>query len=293
VAVRVPDRRIAVHAPGEVRILTNRPPGLLARLRELWVSRSLVRWFSQNFIARFYANTWLGWWWIPLRPILAVLPRAVIFGGVLKAPSNDVPYLLFFLVGISAWDMFHRTWYWSTRCLELNRRILGRMYLPRLAIFSASAAPGLVEYAVYIAFGAIVVGYYTITSGFPLHLGANTLWLPLGLLLVLGVSLSLGLWTSVLGAQARDVRWVVRIVMSVWFLFTPVIYPLSAVPATFRALAQVNPLTAPMEMMREALFRAGDVTLTGVAISVAFILVVAVSGLVWFNRSESAALDYL
>jgi lipopolysaccharide transport system permease protein len=275
-----------------VRVITARPPGIAARLKEVWTYRRLVAWFGKAVVERMYANTKLGWWWLPLRPILSVVPRAVIFGGVLKAPSEGIPYLLFFVVGTGAWDMFFRGWFIGTRSLQMFGRYLRRMYLPRLVPVVASAASGLAEFLLYLTFGVFVTIYYTFHDGsFPLHFGLNTLMLPFAVLAIVLLGLSLSLWTSIPGMHGRDARWTVRAILHVWMLLTPVIYPLSAVPAQYQKLDLFNPMTAPMEAVRKSIFDKGTVTVTGVTSTVVAILVIGGFGLVFFNRREAAAVD--
>jgi lipopolysaccharide transport system permease protein len=294
VAVLTPTRPAAVHAPDEVHVISPRPPGVVARLREVWARPGLVWWFAKKFGERLWANTLLGWWWLPLRPLAATLPRALIFGGILKAPSNGTPYLLFFLVGNGAWEMFYRNWYVGTRSMQMAGRFLKRMYLPRLVPLVASCSSGLLEFALYGVFGVFVVIYYTIHDGaFPLRLGINTLLLPAGLILILLLGWSLCLYTAVFGTHGRDTRFAVRSVLHVWMLLTPVIYPLSAVPAQFKTVAECNPMSMPMEMVRDGLFHNGDITALGLAVTIGTIVVVGFFGLRFFNRSEAMALDYL
>ncbi len=281
------------HAAREVRVIQARQPGPLARLRELWQSRRLVVWFGRTFTERLYANTALGWWWVPLRPLLGIVPRALIFGGVLNAPSNGTPYLLFFLVGLGAWNVIDRAWYMGTRSLQMSAKYLNSMYLPRLVPVFAAAAPGLVELVLYAAFAVLAVAYMTtFDDGWPLDLAADAvLLLPAAIVLIVAVGISLSLWTAVLGTHLRDTRWTVRAVLGVWMLLTPVIYPLSAVPDGYRTAAELNPLTAPMEMIRTALFGVGDVTSLAVGVTIGFVAVVGALGLVWFGRAEATALD--
>ena len=52
-------------------------------------------------------------------------------------------------------------------------------------------------------------------------------------------------------------------------------------------------MTAPMEMVREAMFGNGDVTPLGLGVTGGAILIIGSLGLWFFNRSESTALDYL
>jgi lipopolysaccharide transport system permease protein len=294
VSLATPSKPVTIHAPDEIRRLSARRIGPRARFAELWSSRRLVLWFGRRFIERMYANTLLGWWWVPLRPLLSIVPRAVVFGGILKAPSNGAPYLLFFLVGVAVWGIVDRGWYFGTRSLQVSARYLKRMYIPRLAPLMASVAPALTEFVLYTVFGALVVAYYTVfRDGFPLDLGLNTLLFPPAVLITCAIVLSLSSWTSIFGAHGRDARWTVRAVLHFWMLFTPVIYPLSAVPEKFKTIAELNPMTAPMEMARKAVFNTGDVTTLSVAVSLGFILVVGTLGLMFFSRSGATALDYL
>jgi lipopolysaccharide transport system permease protein len=82
-------------------------------------------------------------------------------------------------------------------------------------------------------------------------------------------------------------------VLNLWMLLTPVIYPLSAVPEQVKTAAELNPMTAPMEMVRDAVFDNGDVTSTSLLASLGAVAVIGTFGLMFFSRSEKTALDYM
>jgi lipopolysaccharide transport system permease protein len=115
--------------------------------------------------------------------------------------------------------------------------------------------------------------------------------LPFAVLSIVLLGISLSLWTSIPGMHGRDARWTVRAILHVWMLLTPVIYPLSAVPAKYQKIELFNPMTAPMEAVRKSIFDKGIVTATGVASTVVAIAVIGGFGLVFFNRREAVALD--
>ena len=105
-----------------------------------------------------------------------------------------------------------------------------------------------------------------------------------GLALSLGLAWGLGLWLSVLNAMARDVRLSLRYVLMVWMYVTPVIYPVSALPEGWQFLATINPVAAPVELIKEGLIGAGDVELDAILVSIGVTLVACVSGLWFFAR---------
>lgn len=276
------------------RVIEPRATGVRERVRELWRSRRMVRFFGRRFIEKSFLRTWLGRLWLPLRPILDVGSKILIFGLLLNAPSDGVPYAVFFLIGQSAWIFFSTTLYWMTRSVELNKRYLRHVYVPRLMLLASALAFPLVNLVLYGILTAGVLLYFWIGDGaLYLAFGVDTLLAPTGLLLMTGIAAAIGFFTSVLGAQARDVRFMLSYVLGFWMLLSPVIYPLSSVPESARAIASLNPAAAPLEMIRFGLIGEGTVTSVGLISTGAFIAVVGALGLRFFARSESAALDRL
>lgn len=275
-------------------ILEPRHTGVGEQLRELWRSRRLIAFFGRRYIEKRYVRTWLGWLWLPLRPTLAVASRVLIFGGLLGIPSDGVPYLLFFLVGLAAWHLFAECAYWATRSIELNRGPLGRMYIPRLTTLVAAVAPGLLDYVIYGGLTLAALLYYAASDGvLYLELGLGLLAAGAGLVLIVLLGLSVGLWTSVYAVQARDVRFGLSYFLSFWFFLTPVIYPLSTVPEGYRSALAFNPMTAPIELVKGGVLGQGEASALALAVTLGTILVVGGLGLVFFGRSEARALDSL
>jgi lipopolysaccharide transport system permease protein len=278
----------------ESYVVEPRSTGMLSRLSEVWHYRRLLLFFGAMNMRRLYANTWLGWLWVPLRPGLSVGAQTLVLGGLLKAPSNGIPYFLFFATGIGAWQMLNHTWYIGTRSLEINRRYIKRVHFPRLIPLISSASMGLIWTTLYVGVAVAGLGYYWAADGHMyLEFGLGLLEAAAGLTLIAGIALTLSLWTSIYGAQARDPRLIVRHLLRFWLYATPVIYPLAALPPRWATAAQFNPMTAPMEMIRDGLYGAGTVELQGVLVAVGMILVVGWGGLWFFGRSETKALDYL
>jgi lipopolysaccharide transport system permease protein len=280
--------------PQIVQVIEPRRPGPFERLREAWAYRSLLRFFARRFIEKMYVRTWLGKLWIPLRPVLSVGARVLIFGGLLGVPSEGTPYLLFFLVGIAAWELFSQTAYWATRSIELSRAVLKRIYVPRLTVLLASVAPSGLTFLVYLGMLTIsVIGFWIADGVLYVELGPQTPIALAGLGLMVLLALGIGFWTSVYGAQARDVRFSLVYLTSFWFFLTPVIYPLSAVPETYRSLVAFNPMTAPVEMVKLGLLGTGTITVLAVAVCLSVVVGLCVSGFWFFSRSEALAVDSL
>lgn len=263
-------------------------------MHELRAHRGLLRFFAGRAIDKVVRRTVLGRLWLVLRPFLDVASKVLVFGGLLAVPSDGIPYFLFFLAGMTTWSLFEQTLTWSTRSLELNRKLLQKVYFPRILLPIASCAPALYELAAYgvllvIAIAVVSIGDATLYLQIDLSLLASVA----ALALAGALALAIGIWTSVLGANVRDVRYSMLYILGFWFYVTPVIYPLSLVPAKYQVIAQINPMTPIVELFRRGLFGVGQVNAWALAATVVLIVVVAASGLWYFGRAEAAAVDRL
>ena len=279
-------------ASAAVLVIEPKPPTVRMAVRQLRQFRPLLWFFLKVNMQRRYQRTVLGWIWIPLRLLLTLGPRILIFGGLFNAPSNGIPYPLFLLLGYGAWEVFGLGAYFATRSLSMNKRYLKRFYVPPIVLLVASAGIGVLELMVTLAFLAVaIVAYAIVDQTLYLQLSLATLLFPVGVLLLALLGLMVGTWTAVTELRVRDPRFLVRIALGFWTYLTPVIYPLSAVPEGIRPYAALNPVTAPIEMIRHAVFGNGDVHLTSIAMTVAVIVIIGGRGLRRFVRSEARVLD--
>lgn len=275
-------------------IIVPRQAGPKDRLRELWLYRHLITFFGKRLLEKNYARSALGILWIPLRPLLTVASRALVFGAVLNAPSAGLPYFLFFITGMTAWALFDRSLFWATRSIELNAKIATKLYFPRLLLPIAAFVPAGLDFLVYCALlGLTLLGYLAIDGTTYLQADASLWLVPASVLLIFCLSLGLGLFLSVLGAYTRDVRFSLGYVLTFWFFLTPVIFPVEAIPEGFRPLAALNPLTAPVEMLREGLYGAGDVQSLALMTSTSVTVASCITGLWFFSRWEATSVDNL
>ena len=125
---------------GGGRAIVIRPwrPGPLGRLRELWRYRAVIPYLGGLYMLRRVRRTYLGWMWIPLRPLMDIGARTLFFGGLLGASSGDRPYFIFIAFGTAGWTLFDRILHWGTRAVRLNRGISGRTHVPRLPALVAA-----------------------------------------------------------------------------------------------------------------------------------------------------------
>jgi lipopolysaccharide transport system permease protein len=269
-------------------------PGLRFRTRELWRYRKLLRFFAREFYERLFRRTILGRTWIFLRPLGGTAVGALVYGGLLGAPSQGLPYFLFFMVGMAGWELFERSLLWVTRSLYMMRKLLKKLYFPRLILPIAGVTPGVVWAGVFFLMVFVAIGAYVWIDGeLYLNTGPELLVALAGALLAVALAIGIGLFTSILGANTRDMFFTLRYITQLWFFLTPVIYPLEALPESLQGVALANPMTPIVEMIKWGLIGAGSVHLEAFAIAIAEVLLIWTAGLWFFNRAGATSVDSL
>ena len=266
-----------------------RLPGPMATAREVWRHRRFLTHLGFRAIRKLYARTTLGWVWLLIRPLFPLLLRALIFGGLLGLMAEGVPYFLFLTVGTVSWNLFASALLWSTRGLELNRRVVSQVYVPRVILPIATTAPALFELALNLGVLVLAALFYWVKDGTPyVSIGLHTLWSVAAIVLTMMLVLGIGFFTSVWGERARDARFTAAQLLTIGLLVTPVLYPVSAVPVEYRGWLYANPMAAFVQAFKYGLLKleAPDPVHFGIATTTTVTLLVG--GLFFFSSKDES-----
>jgi lipopolysaccharide transport system permease protein len=253
--------------------------------KELWRYRELVFFLTWRDIKVRYKQALLGVSWAILQPLLTMAIFTLIFGVLLKTPSQDIPYPLFSLTALLPWQLFATALQRSSVSLVGNANLLTKIYFPRLAIPLSSVFAALVDFGVSFIVLLGVMFYYRYWPGW------NILWLVPMILLALLTALAVGLWLSALNVQYRDVQHMVPFIIQVWLYASPIVYPIEIIPeGIWRYLYSFNPMVGVIQGFRWALV-GGTPPDVNALISVLVVLIILVSGLFYFRRMEKTFAD--
>ena len=270
----------------EVRRLVIRPrSGWIAiDWRELWESRELLYFLVLRDVKVRYKQTVLGVAWAVLQPLFTMLIFTLIFGRFAKIPSDGVPYALFVFAGLLPWTFFSNNISQASMSLMNQQTLLTKIYLPRLFIPSSSIGSGLIDLLVSFGVFAMLMIYYRV------GLGPGVLVVPFLVLMTAAASLGIGLWLAALIVTYRDFRYVVPFLVQSWMYLSPVIYPVSMVPAKWQPLLAINPMAGIIDGFRSALLGL-PWNYTTIGISTVSSLVLLAFGLGYFRKTERSFAD--
>ncbi|HVM15738.1 MAG TPA: ABC transporter permease [Egibacteraceae bacterium] len=265
------------------------PPGGWGSLRmsDLWRGRELLAFLTWRDIKVRYTQAFLGVLWAVLQPVLMMVVFTLFFGRVARLPSDGLPYAVFALSGLVPWTFFANAVGSSTESLLADKNLVSKVYFPRLIIPLASLLSWLPD----LLIGTLILLALSVLYG--VAPAVTVLVVPLLAVLAAVVAASVSVWLSALNVAYRDVRFAVRFLLQLWLFATPVIYPASFVPAAWRWVLGLNPMTGLTETFRWAVFGRTAAPLGLLVLSVAVSTVVLAAGVVYFRRVEANFADVI
>ena len=228
-------------------LIDSRDSALGLHLRELWSYRELLYFLTWRDIKLRYKQTVLGATWVIIQPLFTMLLFTLIFGKLARMPSDNVPYPLFAYAGLVPWTFFSNAITNSGQSLVGNSNLISKVYFPRIYIPAGAVGAGLLDFAIASLLLGPMLFYYKIS------LTSQVLLLPFFAVLATALALGVGMWLAALNVKYRDIRYAIPFLVQLWLFASPVIYPASIVPARWKWVLAINPLTGVIEGFRSAI----------------------------------------
>jgi lipopolysaccharide transport system permease protein len=239
-----------------------------------------------------YQGSMLGMLWSFFNPVFMLLVYTFVFSVVFKArwgggSESRAEFALVLFAGMLVFNLF-------AECVSrAPTLILSNPTYVKKVIFPLEILPwvnfGTALFHAAISFGVWLVFYLAI-FGLP---SVTILLFPLLLLPLLLMTMGLSWFLASLGVFLRDVSQVIGIFITALMFLTPIFYPISAIPASYRPLLHLNPLTFIIDQGRDLLiFNKGMdwqsfIVLTLSAGCIAWL------GFAWFQKTRKGFADVL
>jgi lipopolysaccharide transport system permease protein len=253
-------------------------------VRELVAYRELLYFLVWRDIKVRYKQTVLGAAWAILQPVMTMAVFSVFLGRLVRVPSDGIPYPLFSFVALVPWTYFATAVNGAAASVVSSQQLISKVYFPRLLIPLAAVVTPLVDFGFALATLVVLLWWYHVVPG------AAIVWLPALIALAVVSALAVSLVLATMMVRYRDVRHIVPFAMQFWLFATPVAYPASLVPAQWRILYGLNPMTGVVEGFRWALV-GGRPPGAIILASCLVILALLVAGLFYFRSAEGTFAD--
>jgi lipopolysaccharide transport system permease protein len=195
-------------------------------------------WLKRDIKSR-YAGSWLGLLWAILAPLLSIAMFYVLFAHIFKVRipelANETGFLYHLLAGMLPWLAMAEGISRATGTLVAHEQFLQKQAFPISILPATHVVAALLPQLI----GTLVYVILLISAGLfhPEAMWALPLLLAAQLVMTLGLAMSL----AILTVHLRDLMHAVPISLQFLLYATPILYPLSMVPADYHALYAANP----------------------------------------------------
>lgn len=258
---------------------------LLNDLHKLVRYRDLLYTLSVHRIKVRYKQSILGVSWAIIQPLAMVVILTVIFSLIVRMPSEGLPYALFAYVALLPWNYLSTSLTTSTNGLVSHAQLITKVYFPREILPLTYVAASLFDFLIASTVVVTLLAYYRV----PLTL--NILYvLPIMVILTVFI-IAAALVLSAVQVRFRDVGVAVPVALQIWMFASPILYPLTAVPARLRSIYQLNPMAGIIESLRQVVLHGTAPDITVLSVSAIISVVLLVVSYLYFKRVESTMAD--
>lgn len=189
------------------------------------------------------------------------------------------------------WIFFSSSLTKNATTFTANANVFGKVYFPRLTMPISNVLSSVIQFGVQMLLVLAFLAYFLAKGTVHPNWWA---WLLIPVELVhLGLlGLGFGIIISSLTTKYRDLSILVTFGVQLWMYATPIVYPMSQLgDGLMKTILMVNPVTPPVELFRYAVLGQGAVVPAYMALSWVATVVVAVLGIMIFNKVEKTFMD--
>jgi ABC-type polysaccharide/polyol phosphate export permease len=215
---------------------------------ELWRYRSTLLAFVERDVRVKYKQAALGITWAVLQPLAFMGIFTVTLGRLGGVSGGGAPYPVLALAALVPWTFMQTGVAFASNSLLSDASLLRKVYFPRELPVLGSVLGSGVDFGVGLMLFAVI--------GLPLgaHLSFTWLLAPLLGIVLMVFAAGMSCVLAALNVYYRDFRYAVPIMLQLWMFASPVAYPISVVPSSWRPLyVALNPPAGVLDGFRRAL----------------------------------------
>ena len=235
-------------------------------MQEMLKRKDLLFYLVKSGLKAEHRNSYLGYFWWLLDPLLNVLVYYFLVVIVLGRTHDDFSYPLFLVIGLVAWRWISTSINSSSKSILRYSSIINQVSLPK-ALFPLSFT---LTQLFNFAFGLIIIALFLAIYGVvPTW---HVFYLPLLIVIQLTVHMALGLVLGFITIFVRDIENLMTYITRIFFYASPIIWEggrlisSGKVPDLLVPLIEYNPVAIIVTAYRDILMFHQTPNLIGIAI---------------------------
>ncbi|MCF7831356.1 MAG: ABC transporter permease [Candidatus Pacebacteria bacterium] len=208
----------------------------------------IIRLAKTDFLLR-YQNSWLGYIWALLKPLLFFLVLNFVFSSIFNFKNMGTPfYTLELLTAFLMFNFFAEGTSSGMSALLSKGQLVTKIALPRWTLVVSSTLHSLL---VFITNLVVVVGFFIYYGKMP-SVGGIIFFLGSIILLYIFI-LACSFILAPLFVRFRDVSMIWEVLVSILMYASPIVYPLVMLPEYLHRWLLVSPLAFIIHFSKQGL----------------------------------------
>ena len=266
--------------------------GLLHIPGSLIEHRFVIGQLSKRAILGRYRGTVLGLFWSLITPLLMLAVYTFVFGTILQVrwvsqDGGNAEFAAILFSGMLVHGIL-------AECLtQASTLIVGNPQYVKKVVFPLEALPWVTVISAFfqgVISTGILLAYLFITQG---GIPWTAILFPIPLFSLVFVCIAVGWLIAATAVYLKDIAQMMGLLSTVLFFMAPILYPKTALPAEFRHLLYLNPLTYIIEQFRSVVLWGELPDWTGLTLYTLVAMLAAWVSLAWFQKTRNGFADVL
>lgn len=247
------------------------------------------KWLLSKLISRDlkvkYKRSYLGYIWSILNPLLMMTVLCIVFSYIFRFNIENFP--IYLICGQVMFTFFSESTAMTMQSIIQSVGLINKVRIPKIIIPISRTLSCFVN----LLFSLIAVVIMLIITKTPIHI--SILLFPIPLIYLFFISLGIGLILCVFATYFRDTVYLYSIVIQILMYFTPIFYPIDAVPSKVQFIIKFNPMYHIVTYFRDIVLYGNFPSLRDNAVCMAFAVLSMTFGILIFNKNEKNFLLHL
>ena len=236
----------------------------------------LILLLAQKDLKIRYKNSFLGYLWAIANPLAFALVYFIAFKLIMKVSIPE--YLIFLLAGMFPWLWLSNGIINTTRIYKNNISLVKKVNLNRMLLPMGSVVYETIHFCFSLP---VLILFVYLNNGCLFY---SWLWqIPTLILVQFLLIFSTSLILALINVFIQDIEYIVGIVFSLLFYFTPIVYSIDMIPNDYLYLFNLNPLIYLINSWRDVILN-GDLVLSKFFFLIGLIFFISLISIIVYKK---------
>lgn len=234
-----------------------------------------------------YKRSVLGILWSLLNPLLMMTVMSLVFSNIFKFNVPGLNYLVYLMTGLVFFNFFSEATNLAMSSIVGNFSLITKVYVPKYIFPLSKVLLSLIN------FGFALVALYFIIFFTGERITFAHLLLPFDFVCLFLFALGVALFLAAFSVFFRDMFYIYGIVLMTWTYLTPIMYPITIIPESYRFLFKLNPMFQYIDYARTIILSGQVPSLNQHLICLGMSVVTLAFGVWFFRRRQNDFIYYI